>query len=255
MEMLSTEQVAALALRRRVWWCGKPSGLAHCSWLLSGGTGPMSGNRRARAGRFSSEEALLGRPVQQLPATHRLQLQQGPRPDVSLLAPRRGAPDAVSRAREVLAACSGPVQVQGTIPTASAVVAPVPAPGPRQRRVLKLTDDEILGLYRDAQREAGKEADWRGIQLPTASGGSSDGDGTSGTSALPGSGESCQQECLRMLSRALQQPGRSPRELAAQILDSSRDQVCCRPRVDAMLEGNLGSAWTCTDEAAGPKDR
>merc|ERR1711976_1032727 len=45
------------------------------------------------------------------------------------------------------------------------------------------------------------------------------------------------QEYLRMLSRALQQPGRSPRAFTAEILDPSAasEAVCCKPRVGTMF--------------------
>lgn len=221
----------------------------------------MSGNRRARANRLSSEEALVGRPIQQLLAAHRLQLQQGPRsePSADLHAPRRSPPGARQEGRECCSAASPseagrPLAASGAqMPAEGAQRPGPPAQVPRRRRVLKLTDDEILSLYHDAQQEAAIEADWRGIQVPTASRGSSDGGGTSRSSAARGPAESCcQQECLRMLSRALQQPGRSPRELAAQILDPSRDRVCCQPHVDAILDSDLGRPWSCTDEVGGP---
>mmetsp|Transcript_24941 Transcript_24941/g.54265 ORF Transcript_24941/g.54265 Transcript_24941/m.54265 type:complete len:435 (+) Transcript_24941:49-1353(+) len=131
---------------------------------------------------------------------------------------------------------------------------PRPPPEPRPpRKALKLNDDEILSLYRSAQHEASIEADWRGIQGPTPSrSGASEDGGTSRSAvslAAPASDltptehlKDGDQEYLRMLSRALQQPGRSPRAFTAEILDPSKDVVCCRPRVDTMLNGVMGRA-------------
>mmetsp|Transcript_820 Transcript_820/g.2699 ORF Transcript_820/g.2699 Transcript_820/m.2699 type:complete len:372 (-) Transcript_820:81-1196(-) len=132
-----------------------------------------------------------------------------------------------------------------------------PPPEPKTfRKPLKLRDDEILDLYRSAQAEAAIEADWRGIQGPTPSrgGGSSEGDRTGRTSDCSQRGDARtpetspdsrghDQEYLRMLSRALQQPGRSPRAVTAELLDPSaakQELVCCDPRMETMLDGVLG---------------
>lgn len=102
----------------------------------------------------------------------------------------------------------------------------------KPKKVLKLTDDEIYGLYCSGVREACKEADWRGITGPK----SDFGPGGSGLHAAPGppvetlavaDGKEGKQECLQMLSRALQQSGRSPRSMAAEILEPAHDSVCC----------------------------
>lgn len=149
----------------------------------------------------------------------------------------------------------------------------VAPPPPKPRRVLKLTDDEILGIYRSAQTEAGMEADWYGIQGPKSclgpaaaapdAGVGSSPDAvvdspisrlalsctSSGTFAsqcspakppapggYPAAAEAnssemqdIKQECLRILSRALQQPGpgQSPSSLAAEITNPQPDIVCC----------------------------
>merc|ERR1712110_680087 len=102
-----------------------------------------------------------------------------------------------------------------------------------------LTDDEILGLYLCAQREAAIESDWRGIQGPTPSrsvsiddGGNSAPSPTYLSASNPDDGDS-NKECLRILSRAMQQPGRSPREFTAEVLDPSREAACCQPHVEA----------------------
>lgn len=130
-----------------------------------------------------------------------------------------------------------------------------------QRKALKLNDSEILSLYRSAQIEASIEADWRGIQGPTPiRGGGSEGGGTNRSASsfvAPGSDsrpppertsvapkKENDQEYLRMLSRALQQPGRSPRAFTAEILDPSlsKDTICCQPRVGTMLSGVLSKS-------------
>mmetsp|Transcript_113436 Transcript_113436/g.315885 ORF Transcript_113436/g.315885 Transcript_113436/m.315885 type:complete len:425 (+) Transcript_113436:278-1552(+) len=130
---------------------------------------------------------------------------------------------------------------------------PVPEPRPT-RKPLKLSDDEILDLYRSAQAEAAIEADWRGIQGPTPSrgGDGSDGGVTSRSSCsqkgaspapepAPTEARGKDQEYLRIFSRALQQPGRSPRAVAAELVDPStkRELVCCEPRVEVLLDGTL----------------
>lgn len=132
---------------------------------------------------------------------------------------------------------------------------------PKPKRMLQLTDGEILDIYRSAQTEAAFEADWLGIQGPkpcigpSSSIGEGDrGDGPDARSptscASAGSGQSCsisalqgsraeesselddvKQECLRILSRALQQPGRPPGSLAAEITSPKSElpdiEACC----------------------------
>jgi len=117
------------------------------------------------------------------------------------------------------------------------------------RKSLKLSDDEILNIYRNAQVEAAIEADWRGIEGPAAKARSwSDGEGTtrSGTGSAPPAGAQEAQgedrEYLRMLSRALQEPGRSPRALTAEILDPSKGTVCCAPGRPMTMTRPAGSS-------------
>lgn len=122
---------------------------------------------------------------------------------------------------------------------------------PKPRRELKLTDGEILNIYRSAQLEAGIEADWLGIQGPKpcidAAGASpaiTDGSGFADRRHATPARAPCnrrseennddlvdaKQECLRILSRALQQPGGSPGSLAAQLTrpqTDALDQACC----------------------------
>lgn len=98
------------------------------------------------------------------------------------------------------------------------------------RKSLKLSDDEILSIYRSAQEEAATEADWRGIDGPAAK---AEGEAPSrSVPAAPPPGPQpspgADQEYLQMLSRALQEPGRS-QALTAEILDPSKGVVCCRP--------------------------
>lgn len=122
-----------------------------------------------------------------------------------------------------------------------------PPPEPKvPKKSLKLSDDEILDIYKNAQVEAAIEADWRGIQGPTRTA-YSDGDGTSrsGNSLHPTTASGSRggdQEYLKIFSRALQEPGRSPRALTAEILDPSKGVVCCHPNVPVptMLHGGAG---------------
>mmetsp|Transcript_78054 Transcript_78054/g.154682 ORF Transcript_78054/g.154682 Transcript_78054/m.154682 type:complete len:192 (-) Transcript_78054:101-676(-) len=127
------------------------------------------------------------------------------------------------------------------------------------RKVLKLTDEEILSLYHDAQAEAAMEADWRGIACPSTSRASTSGSDRAGkSSVIAGCGASevdgeqkTNQQCLRMLSRALQQPGLSPREVAARIMDPAGKEggVCCKVPGEEIL--SLEPPGSCDAE----KDR
>lgn len=121
---------------------------------------------------------------------------------------------------------------------------PVPPPKlePRTRKKpLKLSDDEILNIYRSAQAEAAIEADWRGIHNQTSD---STGRAPSSSASSSGGVMACvagqsspvkldkDREYLRMFSRALQEPGRSPRALTAEMLDPYQVGLaaCCQPR-------------------------
>lgn len=126
---------------------------------------------------------------------------------------------------------------------------------------LRLNDNEIMNLYRTAQHEAAVEADWRGIQGPSPSRGSSSPGGsswprrgalaTAGAAPTPLPADSVasrgpdpteeDQECLRILSRALQQPGRNPGAfMTSEILDThpgSQEPLrhCCQPHVGSTM--------------------
>lgn len=133
------------------------------------------------------------------------------------------------------------------LPNGAATAQQQPPQEPRPpRKSLKLSDDEILSIYRNAQVEAAIEADWRGVEGPAiARQGWTEGEGTSrsGISAPPAGAQESpggDREYLKMLSRALQEPGRSPRALTAEILDPSTGAVCCQPRVPTMLHGGAG---------------
>jgi hypothetical protein len=113
------------------------------------------------------------------------------------------------------------------------------------RKSLKLSDDEILNIYRSAQAEAAMEADWRGITGPARQV-HSEGDFTSrsmGGTPLPRAAaqeaRGGDREYLRILSRALQEPNRNP-GLTAEIMDPSNGAVCCRPGVPTMLNAGPG---------------
>mmetsp|Transcript_84925 Transcript_84925/g.236970 ORF Transcript_84925/g.236970 Transcript_84925/m.236970 type:complete len:477 (+) Transcript_84925:194-1624(+) len=137
---------------------------------------------------------------------------------------------------------------------AAAAVAATAAKPPRKS--LKLSDDEILMLYRSAQSEAAMEADWRGIQGPVPSrSGVNTGDavfssrnGASGyTSAAQGAriaggldgqadgSSSNRAEYLRILTRVMQEPGHSHRAVATEIVDPSKKTLCCG-RTPALLD-------------------
>jgi len=83
-----------------------------------------------------------------------------------------------------------------------------------QRRVMELSDDEILNLYRSAQDEAQMEADWRGITGPLAPEGPDDesiagwsvstlGLGPSVSARPTSSAQSSERDYLRLISSAL----------------------------------------------------
>lgn len=107
------------------------------------------------------------------------------------------------------------------------------------RKNLKLSDDEILSIYRSAQAEAAIEADWRGVEGPAPIGQGYSAEGDDGTNRSGGPSPAPpddtpelsggDREYLKMLSRALQEPGGDPRALTAEILDPSSGVVCCRP--------------------------
>lgn len=76
----------------------------------------------------------------------------------------------------------------------------------QRQKALTLDDSEILEIYRLAQLEAGKEADWRGGMSPGL------------RKSRPGLAE---LECLQVVSQAMQQPGQTPDGIAAEILESA----------------------------------
>jgi len=86
----------------------------------------------------------------------------------------------------------------------------------QQQKALTLNDSEILEIYRIAQLEACKEADWRGGMSPGLR------KNRTGLDEL---------ECLQVVSQAMQQPGQSPEGVAAQILASAPSSCAwyCRP--------------------------
>jgi hypothetical protein len=122
------------------------------------------------------------------------------------------------------------------------------------RKSLKLSDDEILGIYHSAQVEAAIEADWRGISGPAVPGSGGEGPARSARSAAS-QAQGGDQEYLRMLSRALQEPGRSPRALTAEILDPSKGAVCCHPGVPGMMHSGAGIHSPALPGTAGSSHR
>lgn len=142
---------------------------------------------------------------------------------------------------------------------------PAPPAEPRPpKKALKLNDDEILSLYQSAQMEAGIEADWRGISAPRNDRSFDGRQSSSHRSMWSGSpaakesdiDKSGDQEYLRMLSRAMQQPGRSPRTFTAEILDPSKDvnALCCAPRLDPMFQVVGSHRATPVPPPGGPPD-
>lgn len=117
----------------------------------------------------------------------------------------------------------------------------VQEPPKAPRKSLKLSDDEILSIYRSAQEEAATEADWRGIEGPAMNTLSS----RSGADLPPPGSQQPQggdHEYLKILSRALQEPGSENAALTAEILDPSKGVVCCRPGVPPMQYGGATGA-------------
>lgn len=99
-------------------------------------------------------------------------------------------------------------------------------------KVVKLSDEEILSLYHQAQKEAQIEADWRAIEGPTEAG------SLSSRSSVPGSGEYRSgggdvDQYLMALSRILQHKDDVRRENELTVISDAQVDVCCRP-------GNLG---------------
>mmetsp|Transcript_117073 Transcript_117073/g.278104 ORF Transcript_117073/g.278104 Transcript_117073/m.278104 type:complete len:325 (-) Transcript_117073:93-1067(-) len=119
---------------------------------------------------------------------------------------------------------------QGESPSAEADAAP-PGGGEEsaepKRSTLKLKDRELLQIYRQAQMEACREADWRGLETPrtTARSESAHSDSSQGSRLFVKQGEDA--ELLRAISRAMRQPGRTPEALAAEIVDTSSGARCC----------------------------
>lgn len=74
------------------------------------------------------------------------------------------------------------------------------------QKALKLNDSEILEIYRTAQLEAGREADWRG-------------DVSSGLrTSRHGLTNLADLECLQVVSQAMQKPGQTPEGIAAKMI-------------------------------------
>lgn len=103
---------------------------------------------------------------------------------------------------------------------------------PKRKSTLKLRDREIMELFRSAQQEASKEADWRGITGPEVTPGSpSEGGSTARSEGSMAARFSTQKTAVKapddlaflgQVSRAMQQPGRTPETFTAEMLDSHR---------------------------------
>jgi hypothetical protein len=103
---------------------------------------------------------------------------------------------------------------------------------PKRKSTLKLKDREIMELFRSAQQEASKEADWRGITGPEVTPGSpSEGGSTARSEGSMAARFSIQKTAvaapedlafLGQVSRAMQEPGRTPETFTAEMLDSHR---------------------------------
>eukprot|EP00930_Biecheleria_cincta_P089020 TRINITY_DN78279_c0_g1_i1.p1 TRINITY_DN78279_c0_g1~~TRINITY_DN78279_c0_g1_i1.p1 ORF type:complete len:425 (+),score=62.89 TRINITY_DN78279_c0_g1_i1:272-1546(+) len=103
---------------------------------------------------------------------------------------------------------------------------------PKHKSTLKLKDREIMELFRSAQQEASKEADWRGITGPEVTPGSpSEGGSTARSEGSMAARFATQKTAVKapedldflgQISRAMQQPGRTPETFTAEMLDSHR---------------------------------
>lgn len=101
---------------------------------------------------------------------------------------------------------------------------------PQAKHALSLNDDEILSLYRCAQSEAQKEADWRGLaELPASR-------TTSAASANPvndpttihGADRSAGDKlAMHLLSQAIQSRGSV---VASELVDAAPKGLCCGPQ-------------------------
>jgi len=94
-----------------------------------------------------------------------------------------------------------------------------------QPKTLKLDDNDILDIYRSAQHEAMKEADWRGV----------DEDGQRQRIA--------DSELVRVLSRAMQQPGRTPEAFASELASHASFLGCCRPEPTNFHDSSAKIRW------------
>lgn len=107
------------------------------------------------------------------------------------------------------------------------------------KKALRLNDDEILSLYRCAQTEAQKEADWRGLgELPTSRTTSAGSDNqlndSTVRSADKAAGDSVSErrlaanrEYIHMLSKAMQSRGPA---VASELVDAAPRGLCCGPQ-------------------------
>ncbi|CAE7410580.1 unnamed protein product [Symbiodinium natans] len=90
------------------------------------------------------------------------------------------------------------------------------------RKVLKLTDEEILTLYRFAQAEAAHEADWRGLPQELC------------TPCRPREGPALGTgaDYLELLKKAMEEPALAPiaRAAAPEESEEAESAVCCQPR-------------------------
>mmetsp|Transcript_31191 Transcript_31191/g.72078 ORF Transcript_31191/g.72078 Transcript_31191/m.72078 type:complete len:341 (+) Transcript_31191:147-1169(+) len=99
---------------------------------------------------------------------------------------------------------------------------------PRKRSTLRLKDRELLQIYRSAQLEASREADWRGLDPSPSCSVGSEGSDFSDASWRGATLHGQDAELLKALSRAMRQPGRSPEALAAEIVEVPSSIGCCR---------------------------
>eukprot|EP00440_Ansanella_granifera_P069466 gb/GFBE01075366.1/.p1 GENE.gb/GFBE01075366.1/~~gb/GFBE01075366.1/.p1 ORF type:complete len:410 (+),score=82.71 gb/GFBE01075366.1/:1-1230(+) len=148
------------------------------------------------------------------------------------------------------------VSSRGVDSARAASVADGQEQAPHRTRKLRLRDNEILDIYRSAQQEASKEADWRGIAGPGArsdGGCSTARSETSQMAAVFSSQGTAAQgedvEFVRAISRAMQQPGRTPEAFTAEMLGSSGSMLgCCQSKVlaaqrEAMRNSSAVIRW------------
>lgn len=90
-----------------------------------------------------------------------------------------------------------------------------------KRSTLRLKDRELLEIYRGAQLEACREADWRGLATPRTTARSEGSVYSDSSTSKSGAITPGDAQLLRVISEAMRQPGRTPETVAAEIVQRS----------------------------------